>query len=194
MGKGKRVTKQNIYIRITKTGSSSMSWWIHKNNFPIFIFPWMNSRLNENFLKNTHYEHTENTFSFTLCRNPFDRAVSSWAFLSKKKELSINFFDFLRNKPQDMFWHNHVRPQYDFILNFENLYKTNIKRTYKLENLNQALTSLSDMHPQESYSIFPKLRVSNLKPYQEFYNSKTKDLVLRMFEKDFEHFNYSSEL
>lgn len=192
--------KQSIYIRITKTGSSSMSKWIISNGFPTLIFSVRSKNFELQRSKFKNIKNLDDFFTFTLCRNPFARAVSSWRFFLTSNRLStdscqlISFADFLKNKPENTYWHQHKRPQHDFVLNFENFFETNIYSIQKLENLNKALTTLSDMYPKESYALFPKIRVSNTRPYQEFYNDETKDLVLKMFEKDFEYFNYSTEL
>ena len=43
------------------------------------------------------------------------------------------------------------------------------------------------------YSSLPKLNVSKINPYQQYYNEETKELVRRAFELDISFFGYEFE-
>jgi hypothetical protein len=195
---------KNIYLKITKTSSSSMRRWIIKNHFDISGC-FVNSRIEKKFFEGN--DLSDVNFVFTICRNPFARAVSSWKFLSTRfrsqlainEENTENLYDFLNFSVQkeeegdDKFWISHYQPQVIAINDFKT--KTNLDvNFYKLENISESIEIILKKINGKQIYPYPKLRQSPHRPYQEYYDQKTKDLVLKMFEKDFEFFNYSDEL
>tara|TARA_Y100000034_G_scaffold119481_1_gene161333 strand:+ start:435 stop:1037 length:603 start_codon:yes stop_codon:yes gene_type:complete len=193
---------KNIYLKITKTSSTSMKRWITKNLFDISGC-FVNPRVAKKFFENN--DLSDVNFVFTICRNPFARAVSSWKFLSTRVRRAINekncksLYDFLNFSIQkeeegdDKFWIYHYQPQVIAINEFKT--KTNLDvNFYKLENISESIEIILKKINGKQIYPYPKLRQSPHRPYQEYYDQKTKDLVLKMFEKDFEFFNYSDEL
>lgn len=198
---------KNLYVRITKTSSSSMSRWIIKNSLDIKVC-FINSRLAIRFFEN--HDLSDVDFTFTICRNPFARAVSSWKFLCSnnkrlksfmpsKNESIDSLYEFLnlsikkKEEGEDKFWINHFQPQAIGINNFKKATNLDVN-FYKLENISESTEIILEKTNGKQIYPYPKLRQSQHRPYQEYYDQKTKDLVLKMFEKDFELLNYSDEL
>jgi chondroitin 4-sulfotransferase 11 len=78
---------KNLYIRLAKTGSSSVSDAINKDTDE--VIPIIN---HYNLVSNSEYD-----YKFTFIRNPYDRIVSSYHNLVKNPK-TINMRTTLRNK------------------------------------------------------------------------------------------------
>ena len=92
--------KESLYIRLTKTGSTSFlktinrsklhkgKIWTHKYDG---IDGKMDCQLRAAQVVRDHFgEHVWNaTYKFTIVRNPFCRIVSSWRFVSKYQRIGM---------------------------------------------------------------------------------------------------------
>ena len=120
----------------------------------------------------------QNVFKFCFCRNPYDRAVSLYAYETTIKKLT--FLEFTKERlgkyfasyPQ-YYWTNTV--DMDFIGRFES-FEDDFRTVDAI--LGKDITDI------------PKLNSTDHKPYQEYYCKESKELVEKYYEKDFEVFGY----
>lgn len=143
-------------------------------------------------------------FKFTFVRNPFDRLVSTYFYLLsggnqnhdlyyKKyfEENNITFdvfiMDFLNESR--IFENMMFAPQYIYVYD----YKYNLKVDFigKFETIEEDFVELSKRIKglNELSTINPSNRNQDYKSYYKNYNLIEK--VVRLYEKDFEFFNYS---
>jgi hypothetical protein len=131
-----------------------------------------------------------NSFTFAFVRNPWDWQVSLYNFMKKDKshfqhQLANSFQDF----KEYLQWrvNNEVRFQTDFLLDRSgNLIVDFIGR---LETINDDFSLICN-NLGISASL-PKVNVSNILPYQEFYDSEDRELVAKVFAKDINLLGYS---
>ena len=128
-------------------------------------------------------------FSFAFVRNPWDWQVSLYKYMLKdanhfQHELVKNLGSF----EEYIHWRceNDVRYQKDYI--YSNKNELLIDFVGRYENIDADFEKICT-HIGISASL-PKLNVSNIQPYQEFYTDKTRDLVRRIFKPDIELLDY----
>ncbi len=125
----------------------------------------------------------DNYIKITNIRNPWDLAVSMFHWESKLNNYNTNFSDFINQSwvQKDLRVNKKVwsyQGQFDFeYIRFENLEEDILKVCEKL-NLPVTNINLGNFKKQER------------KPYQEYYNEQTKDLIHKMFKEEIELFNY----
>lgn len=137
--------------------------------------------------------------TFTVVRNPYDRAVSMWKFASQKRLLnpidpSISFIDYL---------HNHfTKPFPSWRAEFK-LHTFNSSTNYVQEEFYSS-TSMLDyitIHGViavdkiirfEDLDIDVKINVSEkrINNYRDVYTDKAKNIVYSCWEKDIKYFGY----
>ena len=131
-------------------------------------------------------------FSFAIIRNPWDWQVSLYNYMLKlETHHQHELVKKLGNFEEYIKWRckNEVRYQKDFIYSENNNLLVNYVGRY--EDLNNEFSKICS---QIGISTFlPELNVSNKKPYQQFYNDETKELVRRAFEPDIKLFDYEFE-
>lgn len=132
----------------------------------------------------------EEYFCFSVIRNPWSRAVSSFVHEKKhhaSKIKNCSFLEFLKNPQhvdpshsllQHEFLFEGEKKLFDFLIKFENLQ----------EDFNKVCQILNI--PKK---ILPKENSGNKKHYKEYYNSESFDIVSEKFSKDIETFNYKFE-
>ena len=143
----------------------------------------------DELIKTIGREVFESFFSFAIVRNPWDWQVSLYTFMLKntthhQHDLVKNFVSF----DEYIRWRcaEDVRFQKDFIYseNGELL----VDFVGRFERIDADFKSICS-HIGISASL-PKLNVSCSKPYQEYYNKDTRDLVRRTFDSDITLFGY----
>ena len=165
------------FIHIPKTGGVSIRQWgvdalgkrcrlIHKGRKHMTIHQ-IREKVDEEL-------HT----SFTVVRNPYDRAVSAWAYYKERNKTDLTFKAFLK-EPSLI-----SKPMCRYIDD-----KTIILR---YEDLEYDFRKIQKMFEREHIRL-PKLNSSNRKRnYRVYYSDdETKWLVRETYEKDFNRFNYS---
>lgn len=141
-------------------------------------------------------------YKFTFVRNPWDRLVSTYFFLKNggfhendkawfDENLSQfnNFEEFVLNwlNEDNIYKWIHFIPQNEFItVNGKVL----IDDVYKLENIDEDMKAIA-----KKLNLTLELRHENQNPnrnskYREYYSSKTKEIVSRVYKKDIELFDY----
>ena len=195
-----------IFIHIPKTGGSSLNGLLRRKGISVKDHNIRDP--NFKYLKQIPREESE--IRFCIVRNPFDRVVSAFFYLSKggncKEDLEDaknynilkykgDFELFVKNEFYDnspIFEQIHFKEQYkwicdddgnllvDEVLSFENL-KDNVKYFLKKNKIN-------------TWSWrFPHRNKSKHSHYSSYYTEETKKIIAKVYETDFKLFHYSSE-
>lgn len=210
----KQINKPDfVFIHIPKTAGRSVSWalkpfvvnqWqyltllaLRKLNFSYPMGPQLFSGHSAGHLQAPELidiigqETFDSYFSFAIVRNPWDWHVSLYKHILRDRRhhqhkvvKSFNNFDeyiewrcLVQNEAcqKDFIYSQDNNLLVDFLGRFENL-ETDFAKICDRIGISTAL---------------PRLNVaSNKKPYQEFYNEKTKELVRDAFKEDIELFGY----
>ena len=199
-----------IFVHIPKTGGTSIEAYLYsifKNNsfkdsnrlqkggyIPKHKLFAQHATLKQ--LKNELNVPVDDYFKFTVCRNPFERAVSDYFWCSRLLQTPKPFKDYLlvRNGYEKL---NHLesnkgrgdhfytqfefieingRSKIDFIIRFENLQK----------DFNIVCGKLKIPH----HNLPHNNRSKNRKHYTEYYDDETREIVAKKFAKDIEFFGY----
>ncbi|MEQ8384541.1 MAG: sulfotransferase family 2 domain-containing protein [Coleofasciculus sp. A1-SPW-01] len=161
-------------------------------------------------------EQFDSYFKFSFVRNPWDRIVSIYKYRGWPKKCSFKEFLFKYLIDPDFqkqqWWF--MRPQYDFLFKdnnqlvdyvgrFENLQadfdyvcsKLDIPQTplphinksgtkFKLSQVWRIRTNIRQMKNNFNY------KKNTFKHYTEYYDSESKELIEKLYQKDIEAFNY----
>ena len=129
-------------------------------------------------------------FKFAFVRNPFDRFVSYCSFMSRDTgAFAANPKEFMKYiltqlKPLD---HLLFKPQYEFVVDqHEKPVMNFIGRNESMQNSYDEICSTIGISPA-------KLGVMNSslhRPYMEYYDSESLELVASQYRKDFDLFGY----
>ena len=134
-------------------------------------------------------EYFKNYFTFTFVRNPWDRAVSEWKWrtASNPKSAHLSLEEFL-NKVARKREDAHDMSQYSFIYD-KNQHKL-VKFIGRFEKLQEDFLHICKQikHPPTE---LPHANKTERKPYQEYYNTYSKELVGELFKEDIKIFNYT---
>lgn len=144
-------------------------------------------------------EFHRSAFKFCFSRNPFDRAVSLFAYLrSRQKKIPADwtFLDFCRRLstgPVDPIGLYNVcklsqcNPQVRWI--------ENVRMDFvgKQESLDDDLLIVADRIGVES-AVLKRFNTSARSGYQEYYCKEAHDIVLDVYREDFECFGYDKRL
>lgn len=160
------------------------------------------------FLRQMNEQQKKNYFKWCFVRNPYDRLVSSyhWGMKQHKQQYlkDINSFEnFVMNKIEKFYNFNlnkgvhqtrsgiHVIPQHVFIngsLGFMNF-------VGKFENLQEDFLKLCEKIEEHSGVKIPNKELplkkkTNHKHYKDYFTPEMYKKVNKLYEKDFELFNY----
>ena len=183
--------KKALYIRTSKTGSSSISEWCKSysipqtNNVRFLTFDENQNRIYNHFKKDD--------LLFTSIRNPYERAISCWqqAITSKWVPRECSFEKFLDvdfsiiNKEH---YRTHVIPLTEYL----EPVLDKIQFIIRLENLENCLKRLSDELNLE-YRAPGHFYAGgyNKKDFQNKYlNPLNKKKIEEKYKADFEYFGY----
>lgn len=125
-------------------------------------------------------------FSFTIIRNPWDRLLSVYSFRRDKNMITQSFDEWLHDPEtfleKTMFLNN----QLDWITNERG--KIIVDYLGRFENLQKSWSVVSDAI--NIHLPLPWLNASNHEHYSEYYNQRSRGLVMKFFERDIDYFKY----
>ena len=184
------VSNSILQLKIPKTASSSIELGI------VYLTRKANvtNAKSRGHDKTRHSEHP-NQFFVVSVRNPYDRLLSAYRYIIENKKGNPEnqyVFDYgsfenftldlprILNKnqfyhPQTMWLLDNKKPNYDFIIRYENLQK----------DWNKFVS-----HFTKQKIPLPLLRPSTHKPWNQCYNQKMKDVVYNAYKDDFDLLNY----
>lgn len=141
-------------------------------------------------------------FKFTIVRNPWDRLVSAYFFLSNggfgekdqawfKSELESfsGFDDFVENwvNRKNIWKWNHFRPQYHYMLDKRG--KVPLDFVGFFENINEDFKYIADR--TGTNCTLPELNISRHSSYMEHYSEKTLNIVADVYAEDIKMLGYN---
>lgn len=169
------------FIHIPKNAGSSLVRWLEENNIKIL-------RGEEPKKVGIHryasFWKNENLEKFCIIRNPYTRVISYYNYLTKIEQWNYTFEEFVRKKLSNIktkipnAWNLQVNWIYD---NDELL----IDKIIRYETMESEL--------QEYFNCFqplPKLNISTLDNYDNYFDEDLKEIVYDHFKKDFEILGY----
>ena len=157
---------------------------------------------NKNYKYFKDIKKSTNQFSFALVRNPWDRCVSAFKYLSNggncgndKKDaenfLSVyqnDFLGFIRHKFSNAFLKQvHFKPQYKWICDDND--NVLVDLVGKFENLQEDFDKLCDTIDVPRQQL-PHENATKHKHYTEYYDDETRSIVAEKYAKDIEYFGY----
>jgi len=140
-------------------------------------------------------------FKFAIVRNPWDRLISGYHYrlsggsgspddLTRAKLYPRSFhrfcenLDFFVNLPNEHMF----RPQYQWISDVDG--RNLMDYVGRFETLNEDFLVIRERIGRDAV-ILPHINKSNHRPYWEYYDTRTRDLVSRAYEEDLERFGYA---
>jgi hypothetical protein len=186
-----------VFIHVPKTAGMSMRTYFRRKGFePVEYHDPSGSNDDKTgvYVNGTSWRIKRNLediwnsyFKFAFVRNPWDRMVSCW----KNRAKSYDSFDkFLEDYPYPSQNHNlvwHTLPQLTHIQDLDG--NMLVDFVGRFENLNNDLKTICESINVE-YTPLPHKNKSTHKPYQEYYNQRTQDLVACIYKEEIEMFNY----
>ncbi len=165
-----------------------------KINFNAHMPIWLVKKRLEPISKKLNYDIFENFYKFGVIRNPFDTIVSHYYWLNSKN--NINYKPTTFNEILEELENN------DYLnyglLNLNKLMEKNFEKiicnkVLKYENLNSDLCFVFNKLgiPFDGELKIFKKKTNIKKNYRDFFDSKSKKLVMELFSKDIELFDYS---
>ena len=193
-----------IFVHIPKTGGTSVAKYLtsHEETCSRLLGYDVVNKLHKQHstleqLKNIYNITIDDYFKFTICRNPYERAVSGyfWFLEAGLIEASTTFKDYLliRNGCEKLNHLNSLRGRgdhfytqlkyieiegknkIDFVIRFENLQK----------EFDIVCKKIGIPHKQ-----LPHIRKGSYNHYTEYYDEETKKIVAEKYAKDIEYFGY----
>ncbi|KEO61731.1 sulfotransferase family 2 domain-containing protein [Thioclava indica] len=188
-----------ISISVPKTGSTSIHHALKralgaKNEVKSKLAPVYHLNA-EDIRKIIGPQTFDSYFSFGVTRNPFDRMVSLYHDFHDQRGVikADTFEDFILNR-FDEAWSQqlHFLPQ-SFFLHAASGQVTS--KAYRFEDgLENILANIVDRLGLENVAI-GHARKSERNKWQDYYsNTKTADVVRKVYASDFEAFNYATEV
>ena len=187
--RGKRI----VFLAINKTGSSSLWTWMDEHEVPYLMNRYREDEARKlRIIAEVRHKHLP---CFTVVRNPWSRAVSSWKWCMQEKGLApCSFEEFLRIPLERMTEQQrfHTLPQWRHVADEQGRidYLAHLGR---LENLGATRDWLADTLGLPRPGELPHLKKSGSDDWRQHYTPTTRALVAETFRKDFELFGYDAD-
>lgn len=191
-----RTYKKNdvIFIHIPKAAGTSICCELYGRR---------NGHLKAAYIKDKIGKAFDEKYSFSVCRNPYERLYSSYKFATQghTKDGAIANASLYKNEKFKSFesfvkdWLIHQKltnidlvfqPQYNFVFDKEN--RLIVNDIYKLEEIEKLKKTLS-IKLKRKITI-DKKNVSNKIPQKNMYTSELKKIVYELYKNDFDLFGY----
>jgi len=184
--RGKRI----VFIAINKTGSSSLWTWMDEQGVPYLMNRYREDEARKlRIIDEVRRKHLP---CFTVVRDPWSRAVSSWKWCMQEKGLApCSFEEFLRMPLERMTEQQrfHTLPQWRHVVD-ENGGIGHLAHVGRLERIDETRDWLADTLGLPRPGALPHLKRSGGDDYERHYTPATRALVAEIFRKDFELFGY----
>jgi hypothetical protein len=184
--RGKRI----VFLAINKTGSSSLWTWLDENRVPYLMNRYREDEARK--LRIVAELRRTGLPSFTVVRNPWARAVSSWQWCMQEKGLApCSFEEFLRIPLERMTEQQrfHTLPQWRHVVD-EHGSIDYLSHVGRLENIDATRDWLAATLGLPPPGALPHLKKSGSPDYERHYTPATRELVAGIFRRDFELFGY----
>jgi hypothetical protein len=184
--RGKRI----VFLAINKTGSSSLWTWMDEQKVPYLMNRYREDEARK--LRIIEEVKRKELPCFTVVRNPWARAVSSWKWCMQEKGLApCSFEEFLRIPLERMTEQQrfHTLPQWRHVVDGQGSidYLSHLGR---LESIDVTRDWLADTLGLPRPGALPHLKKSGSAGYEQYYTPVTRQLVADSFGRDFELFGY----
>lgn len=128
-------------------------------------------------------------YKFTFIRNPWDRLVSEYFWKTNRFDNFRAFLDWIAalDMSSELNQYPHFIPQHRFVYNHKDRPMVNFVGKY--EELFQGWESVRKKLEIETKGL-PRLLQSEHKPYVEYYDKSTADVVAQIYQRDIELFGY----
>jgi Sulfotransferase family len=183
---GKRI----VFLAINKTGSSSLWTWMDEQKVPYLMNRYREDEARK--LRIIAEVKRKGLPCFTVVRNPWARAVSSWKWCMQEKGLApCSFEEFLSIPLESMTEQQrfHTLPQWRHVVDEHGSIEY-LAHVGRLENIDATRDWLADTLALPRPSDLPHLKRTGGDDYAAVYTSATRDLVANIFHRDFELFGY----
>ena len=142
-------------------------------------------------------------YKFIVIRNPWDRALSDYLWLSREKNIEDSFENFvkrkggfrkyLENREMHIYRGDHLTPQANYF--YLDQKRLQYDKVIRFENLNKSLSEVAKDLGLTSSFFSKKVNVGNksFPHYSKFYSPKRKRLIEEEYQKDIELLDYSFE-
>lgn len=139
----------------------------------------------------------ERMTKLAICRNPYDRAVSTFFHMAGAYEKSSQGFEaFWRDWPEETVPnHNvlaHRRRQWEFCVGLDG--ENAMDHIIHYEDISSEFENFAVSTLGARMQLPWSGRSREARDYRQFYNERSKKLILNRFERDFDFFHYSKEL
>ena len=197
-----KLKKSVIWYRRAKCAGSSikksledkdiLKMWQSNNNFidksKILLVPGRNFG---SFIE-TNLDFFNESFKFSVIRNPWDKFISSWVYCNNKD----NFFgnktikEVLLNLPSKEthshhYWHL-TKPQSSILVSNG---KVNVDVLIRFENLQEDFNKLCDIIGIEKFKL-PHLNKTTHGNYWEYFDAETTEIFMDKYGDDVKNFEY----
>jgi hypothetical protein len=186
LSRGKRI----VFLAINKTGSSSLMSWLDEQSVPCLMNRYREDEARK--LRIIAEVKRKGLPCFTVVRNPWARAVSSWKWCMQEKGLApCSFEQFLRIPLASMTEQQrfHTLPQWRHVVD-EHGSIAHLAHVGRLEELDVTRDWLADVLGLPRPGALPHLKKSGGPDYERHYTPATRELVAETFRRDFELFGY----
>ena len=133
-------------------------------------------------------------YKFTIVRNPWDKAASQYSFMSKREDLR-NFIDMKRDTSFKKYLeliklkkHIQWEPQVNFLKDADD--KLVVDYIGRFEQLSHCANEIFS-HLGIAQTNLPHLHKSVRKPYQDYYDDESIEMIKEMYNEDINEFGYS---
>lgn len=184
--RGKRI----VFFAINKTGSSSLWTWLDEHGVAYLMNRYREEEAGK--LKLIEEVKRRHLPCFTVVRNPWSRALSSWKWCMQEKGLpKCSFEEFLRIPLERMTRGQrfHTLPQWRHIVdaNGEIGYLDHVGRFEALESTRDWLAETLGLPRADALAHLKRTGDSD---YAQHYTAETRALVTEIFRRDIELFGY----
>lgn len=189
--------KKTIFIHIPKNSGSALREYLFGYSMEFTHVP-------ARFYRNADAEKFGEYFSFALARNPWSRLVSGYTYCRenylhvgvvdsfRKLCATVSFKEMvyaLRDDEEGLLRrHAMISPQYEWVCDENG--RVIVDYIGRVESSNESYAHIAEKINVQPYVSKARINASKHKPYQEYYDDETREIVRELFKTDIELFGY----